>query len=213
MEIENIKNCNILVLAAHPDDAELACFGTLKKLSKHNSITVLLLTHGGLEYNEGKEIDRVNESKMSFDGIAQIIALDFPVACLTINAQLIQAVDVQVSHINPDILFTQTIWDTHQDHRVVEELSLSICRRKPITRIGYHSISSTNNFPTNLIVDIEDVFEQKIIALNCHQSQLSRDYFDKNWLRQWHFDKTATAAGFNCVELFHIYQLFLKDTK
>jgi len=179
--------------------------GTLYRLSEANDIHVLILTKG-----DANGVDRSKEAEAALAGIGdqKTTILSFPDGSLLPTAQTVKAVETCIHAQGIDTVFTMTRWDTHQDHRAVESIVFAACRRMPITIIGYHGISSTPAFPVNLIVDISDVFERKLEALQHHRSQSHKTYFQPDWLRRWHQEKMATAVGLNYVELFHIYHVF-----
>lgn len=199
--VSGLVGRNILAVGAHPDDVELGCYGTLAKLAKKNTIKVLVLTNG-----EDGGTNRTQETKAAFKDIGEVQVLDFPSGYLVANGVTVEAVRAVATGC--DMVFTQTGWDTHQDHRAVEGIVLAAVRRRPVTVLGYHIISSTPAFPVNVIVDIKNEYDRKVDALKCHKSQAGRTYISPDFLRVWHMEKMATAVGLECVELFHLYQSF-----
>lgn len=197
--VEGLTGKYILAVGAHPDDVEFGCFGTLDKLVERNQVSVLVLT--------GKGTIREEETREAFRYIIPCMdVLDFPDGKLQETQEAVAAVEKAAKQ--SDVILTQSHWDTHQDHRAVEGIVLAAARRRPMTILGYHLISSTPAFPVNLVVDIKDNYERKLDALACHESQRDKPYFDCNFLRAWHREKLATAVGLDCVELFHLYQSF-----
>lgn len=201
--VDLIFGKRILAVGAHPDDVELGCFGTLSRLrATGRDVNVLVMTSGGADL-------RIAETRAAFAAIGvNPVVTAFVDGQLAVDHVAVMAVEAELLRTRADTVLTMTRWDTHQDHRAVEAMVLAACRRQPITVIGYHVISSTQDFPVHLVVDINPVFEDKLAALRQHCSQADRTYFDAELLRRWHHQKAATAVGLDTVELFHIYQAF-----
>jgi len=193
---------NILAIGAHPDDIEFGCLGTLYRLASNNRIATFIMS--------GKGTSRAAETNRALRGIGVVETRveAFPDGSIPFNQETVQEVEHFIHLHNIDTILTQTRWDTHQDHRTVEKVVMAATRRTPTTILGYHSLSSTPDFPTNMIVNVEDQLDRKLEALWHHKSQTHKPYFDKDFLRQWHIEKAATAVGIKYAELFHVYQNF-----
>jgi len=195
----------ILAIGAHPDDIEHGCLGTLARLKE--DVRVLVLS--------GKGTERENECRSSF-AVAGISAENVDVwgwedGYFHCNPVTVGQVRQRILAQNTTTLFTQTAWDTHQDHRTVFDIVLAASRRLPITLIGYHAISSTPEFPVNLISDITCGIDLKIQALKEHKSQIGKPYFNEDIFRSWHYAKQGTTVGMQYVELFHIFHAYWRD--
>ena len=60
-------NVDILVIMAHPDDAELCCSGTiLASIDKGLSVGIIDLTKGELGTRGNKDILRISSKKINF---------------------------------------------------------------------------------------------------------------------------------------------------
>ena len=92
-----------------------------------------------------------------------------------------------VSNINPQMVFCP-FPDRHIDHRIVFDSVMVASRPIGLGRdieilAAYETLSETHwnapfiepNFIPNLVIDIGDFIEQKIAALKCYQSQISKD--------------------------------------
>ena len=201
----NLTPRRVLVVGAHPDDIELGCLGTL--IRWRVPTRVVILTQGGL----GGGGDRAAESRAAFAeaGLTDCHIHDLPDAHLAY--QLPQATGLIEEHLRefqPSLVLTQTEWDTHPDHRAVKDIVFAATRRQPISIIGYHIISSTQAFPVNMVVDVGEVLGKKLRCLAHHRSQTGKGYFDTEYLKEWHKEKTATGVGITYAELFHIYRTF-----
>lgn len=204
-----IEYRRILVIGAHPDDIELGCFGTLLK-AKDLGAEIYVVIMASCE-EDGWGWQRVDESRAAFRDLAdRITFLNFSHDELVPSQKTVQSLSECLDLVGPDVILTHTRWDTHQDHRAVEQITMAACRRRAVSVLGFHAISSTPDFPVNLVVDISDVFPKKLKAIACHTLQAHQPYMQESWLEKWHYQKLATSVGYNLVELFHIYCAFTR---
>ena len=198
-----LNNKKILVVGAHPDDLELSCFGTLMKIREASTIHAVVLTGGGQSY-ETESREAIKPLKLK-----SIEFHDFKMGELPVNWDSVTVVDRLIEKYDIDVIITHAEWDTHQDHVVAEKIVRAATRRRPVSVIAFHAISSTPEFRPNMIVDISYFLEMKIEAAQCFESWKGKIYLEKDFLREWHHDKVATSAGLHHVELFHIYRSFM----
>lgn len=193
---------NILAVGAHPDDIEYGCLGLFCRLPEDCRVSAYVLTTG----RPSAKV-RIRETCEAF-GVANVANVEvgpFQSATLRPDRETVASVEEQIEACEADTVLTTTKWDTHQDHRAVEQIVMAATRRSPISVIGYQPPSAVLDFPANMMVDITDVFERKLEALSKHSSQQSKRYFSEEFLRAWHTDKLATSLGLKYVELFHVY--------
>lgn len=107
-----------------------------------------------------------------------LICLDFPEKSIPYNVAIVEKIDKIISAFKPDLILTHWINDTHQDHINVSKSVLSAARYhnsilmwEPIFPSGRTAISS---FSPQIYIDISKFQEQKIKALQCHQSQIKK---------------------------------------
>jgi LmbE family N-acetylglucosaminyl deacetylase len=127
-----MKN-NILIIVAHPDDAEFGMGGTISKLSKDNNITLCVLCRGnrpgGSSNVEDIRKKVLNENIKSL-GISKLIQYVYDDVSLDKHSHLsitnyISSVMVK---IQPDIIYTNYSGDLHIDHQLVSKAVRVACR-------------------------------------------------------------------------------------
>ena len=183
---------NILCVAAHPDDTEVQCAGTLARYAQEgHRVTIAVFTNG----NMGDAVIEPDELGTTREKEARD-------AAAIIGAQLIWpgVMDEHVfpnqehRHImidilreaDPDIIFTHSPNDYHPDHRYVGQLvfdsyfqkglpfipnqKLPACRFAKAQLYYMDNVCGINFMPTEY-VDITEVFEIKKAMLACHKSQ------------------------------------------
>lgn len=218
----------ILVVQAHPDDAEHLCGGTIALLAAEGKdIHYLLVTRG----DKGSE-----DPDMAPERLAAIREQEQRNAAAALGVQSVTFFDgyydgeveptlalrrqltLVIRHRRPDVVFTFDPWrknEVHPDHRAVGICTLDALAcarggmyypeqlRNGITphharQIYYFSTDRANHW-----VDISGVIEKKIAALHCHESQTKgRDLL--TWVRE-----KGIVAGvehrFKFAEAFHHY--------
>ncbi|MHC4997052.1 MAG: PIG-L deacetylase family protein [Planctomycetota bacterium] len=115
----------ILVLGAHPDDAEIHMGGTLARYREQgHEVKVVSVTNGqsGHHVTWGPELveRRTKELKASLDIIgAQAEVWEYPDGALTPTLEVRERVIREIRTFKPDVLFTHRTNDYHPDHRAV----------------------------------------------------------------------------------------------
>jgi len=168
-----------LFIGPHPDDVELGCGGTIARYSSKVDMHYLIVSPA-TEDPRNKNILQEMEKAAEILGLkkSNITVLHFPRRILheyraDIRQQLIRI----VNEVNPDVIFSTTPDDLHQDHAVIGEEVLRLFRERSV--IGYEVIRSSINFSANFYVELsEEDINRKIKALMEYKSQQDRYYFD-----------------------------------
>ena len=163
----------ILAIGAHPDDIEIGCGGTLLYLkAKYQAeLHTLILTRG--EASNDMPVDREWEQEESSRilGIDKRFSAGLPDTAIGLKAAIKFIEDI-VGNVEPDVVFTHYGLDTHQDHRVVAEATVSACKNRG--NILYYESISSENFQPTLFVDITQTMAKKCQAVQAHASQEKR---------------------------------------
>ncbi|MCX6350333.1 MAG: bacillithiol biosynthesis deacetylase BshB1 [Bacteroidetes bacterium] len=115
---------DILAIMAHPDDAELACGGTLIKHAEAGyKVGIIDLTHGEMGTRGSAEI-RDAEAKMAGQILGLTIRenLDFKDVFFTDDEAHRLKVIEKIREYQPSIVITNTIEDRHPDHPKAAQL-------------------------------------------------------------------------------------------
>jgi N-acetylglucosamine malate deacetylase 1 len=174
---------DILVFAAHPDDAELGCGGTIiKHTSNGFSVGVIDLTKGELG-TRGSDKIRLEEaeaaSKIMNLTLRENLSFDDG---FFVNDDLHKKVIIKkIRKYRPDIILTNAPSDRHPDHARASQLTIDSCFLSGLEKIDtnqkvwrpkaiYHYIQF-NNLNPDFVVDITKQFDQKIDAVKSYKSQ------------------------------------------
>ncbi|MFQ9514688.1 MAG: PIG-L deacetylase family protein [Eubacterium sp.] len=164
----------VVFIAAHPDDIEFGCAGTIYKLiSKGFDIHWILLTNGEKDINKSEKIriDELNKSAALL-GVKNIHFLGFVDGEVTANGNTVKKIADIVNKLNPDLIFTHYYNDRHQDHRNTAYSVRSACWGK--YNIIYFNSFSSVDFQPNLFVDISSIVLNKKEVIGCYESQIKK---------------------------------------
>jgi len=179
---------DILAIAAHPDDVELACSGTvLKHIQMGYSVGIVDLTQGELGSRGSAEI-RLQEAAES----AKILGISFRKnlkladGFFEINETTLKALITEIRTAQPKIILANSPRDRHPDHGRASELISRACFLAGLPKIEttlnnvpqnahrprsiYHYIQDYNIGP-DFIVDITNQYEQKMNSILAFKSQ------------------------------------------
>jgi LmbE family N-acetylglucosaminyl deacetylase len=217
----------VLAIFAHPDDAEILCFGSLLHFQEAGAEVVVSIATSGrrgisLEDRESTGINdlgdaiRIEESRRAF--AATGVALDplgLPDGELRPERNLILAMESCLRRHEPDLLLTHFACEEgldHQDHRAVSIAAMNAARRCRSIRmiLQPEPLWSDPSFRPTHFIDITSHFERKLEALRAHKTQTGRFYLDEPFQRMraqqsalragsWHFEKQRLFESAECA--------------
>lgn len=181
-----METLDILSFGAHPDDVEVGMGGTLAKHTENGfRVGICDLTEAEMSSNGTIELRR-EEAKQAAQ-VLQLAARDnlsLPDRGLWINKEHIGAVTMTIRKYRPRIVFMPYWEDRHPDHvacyRIVEEAVFNAKLHKYIPELPTHTVEQTFYYflndiaPSQVLIDITDVYEKKQQALECYQSQFTK---------------------------------------
>ena len=179
---------DILVLAAHPDDAELACSGTiLAHVAMGRKVGVVDLTRGELGTRGTPEI-RAKEAAAA----SKILGLETrDNLCLADgffqnNEKTLMEIIKAIRKYQPEIVLANAATDRHPDHTMGGAVATRACFLAGLRKIDtgqepwrprnvYHYIQDRMLAP-DFVVDITPYWEKKIESIKPYKTQ----FFDPN---------------------------------
>lgn len=217
------KDKKILFLGAHMDDVEFGCGGLISSLIRSNfpqkNLFVQVLSKN-LRDSEGKIVLQrdIEEQYKSFESLGldkNSYEVNSVVDGQVFPEQRQKLLDFlyQIKNkFSPDIVFTNSRNDVHQDHRTLAETTLKAFNRRSI--IYYQIYNSSHRDFSNFFfpIEIEDV-QNKIKALNSFKSMLSSDtslidYFSDDVIKS-KLVVDGLKSGNKYAECFEIERLIL----
>jgi N-acetylglucosamine malate deacetylase 1 len=179
------KHVDILAMAAHRDDVELICGGTLIKAAKlGRTVGIVDLTAGEMATKGSADL-RGAEAARAAEVMGVVVRenLGLPDAGLVNNPETRTLLARAIRQYTPTIVIAPSQLGRHPDHRVASELIRDSCFVAGLGKIApdlpphrprkvIHAIGFRQDFqkPT-FVVDISDELEQKLEAVRCYGSQ------------------------------------------
>jgi LmbE family N-acetylglucosaminyl deacetylase len=167
-----ITSMNILAIGAHPDDIEYGCAGTLVKYADRGHRILLMILTGGEEGGSGDERQREQSAAAEIIGAQQVFWGGYRDTQLPLNKELIDKIEEVLVEVKPDLILVNYGDDTHQDHRILTEATMSATRY--VRNVLFFEGPTTQNFNPQVFVDISDTLERKFQALKAHGSQVMK---------------------------------------
>lgn len=185
----------LFIVAAHPDDEVLGCFGTVAKLirSGWEAYTLILSkgkrSRGATDESELEQLHaemvRANESI----GVKQVFQYDLPDNAFDSVPLLdiVQYIEGIKNRVSPELVFTHHVGDMNIDHQITHRAVLTATRPmadecvKAIyamevpSSTEWNAFSPGSTFVPNVFVNIQETMEIKVNAMACYTSEL-RDY-------------------------------------
>ncbi len=180
----------VLVIAAHPDDAEIGMGGTIGSLGQQgHQVTLLDLTNGEPTPMGTPERRRAeSEAAARVLGVARRITLPLPNRYLMDTVENRVAVAEVIREVRPESLFLPYWVDAHPDHIAAERLGEAARFYAKLTKTEmrgdphypgrvFHFFSTHYRLHVApaFILDITDQIERKVEAIACYRSQFSED--------------------------------------
>lgn len=176
---------DILAIAAHPDDVELTCGGTLIKMADAGYKTgVLDLTQGELG-TRGTPETRAREAAAAAKvlGLAYRENLGLPDARLEASLENKLKVSQAIRALRPHVVILPYWEGRHPDHYTCSKLAYEACYLSGLKKIAlegkpfrpFKILYSTMYYDVrpSFVVDISKEFERRQKAILCYQSQFS----------------------------------------
>ncbi len=176
---------SVLAVAAHRDDVELTCGGTLLRAAAAGHPTGILdLTEGEMGTRGSAEL-RAQEAARAADvlGVSVRENLGLPDAGIVNTPETRRLVAVVIRRLRPRIVIAPALMGRHPDHRETAALVRDACFVAGLKKIDpdtpahrplkvIHCVTYREDFskPT-FVVDVSDVFEKKLDAIRCYGSQ------------------------------------------
>ena len=176
---------DILAIAAHRDDVELSCGGTLLRAAMLGRTTAVIdLTAGELGTRGSAELRAQEASRAA--GVLGLSArenLGLPDAGVTNTPETRTLLAVAIRRFAPSIVIAPALTGRHPDHGITAQLVRDACFiaglkkiapdtpvHRPVKVVHCLAYREDNVKPT-FVVDISDAFERKLEAVRCYSSQ------------------------------------------
>ncbi len=180
-----MSSLDLLCIAAHRDDAELTCGGTLiKAVDDGYRVGVLDLTEGEMGTRGSADL-RAKEAERAAEvmGLHVRENLALPDAGIENSRHTRELLVAMIRRLQPRIVISPASKSRHPDHRLASELTRDACflsgiaryvpdvaKHRPLKLLQVLTYREDPVKPT-FVVDISEQFERKLAAIRCYASQ------------------------------------------
>ena len=162
----------VLVLAAHPDDAEVGCGGTIAKYAGQGHTVKIVTT----------VIPSLHEVRLAeSEAAARILGaehecLDIRSGDMVFNRAIVECFDRAITGFGPDLILTHWSHDSHNDHQVVAHATVAASRKNACSVYMYEQTIpggiTSCSFRAQKYIDISETLEKKLESIKAHASQM-----------------------------------------
>ncbi|HET9425073.1 MAG TPA: bacillithiol biosynthesis deacetylase BshB1 [Gemmatimonadaceae bacterium] len=178
---------DLLAIAAHRDDVELTCSGTLIKAAKQGYRTAILdLTQGEMGTRGSVELRAAEASRAAeIMGVQARENLGLPDAGIVNDLATRERIARAIRRFKPKVVIAPAREGRHPDHHTTAQLVRDACFVSGLAKLApdvakhrpkklIHCVSFREDFvkPT-FVVDVSDEFETKMKAIRCYDSQFT----------------------------------------
>ena len=227
------QTADVMVLAAHPDDAEFGVAGTVARWTNEGKAVVYIICTNGDKGTSDRTLSpeqisaiRKQEQRAAAEslGVREVVFLGYPDQGLEDTAELRKKVVTLIRTYRPKTLVTSDpyrryLW--HRDHRIIGQVAMDAVFPYARDHLAYPDLLEKGLEPhkvaeilfwaaedINYRSDISDTYDRKITALRCHKSQMkaltSSDPF--GWLKD-RCREMAQGEAYELAEGFHRVEL------
>ena len=227
------KRADIMVVTAHPDDAEFGAAGTVARWVKEGKEVVYVVCTSGDKGTTDRSVKPQDLAKVREEeqnaaarllGVREVVFLRYPDQSLEDTPEFRKRIVRLIRIYRPRIVVTSDpyrryIW--HRDHRIAGQVTLDAVFPFSRDHLAYPELLEEGHEPhkveeilfwasedINYRSDITGTFDIKLAALRCHASQmkeLGNPHLDE-WLRE-RCRTMADGEDFELAEAFHRVQV------
>lgn len=225
--------CDIMVVIAHPDDAEFGAAGSVARWTADGKAVVYVLCTSGEKGTSDRtitndELARIRQQEQrqaaQLLGVKEVVFLGMADQQLEETPEFREEIVRLVRRFRPKIVissdpYRRYLW--HRDHRIVGQVVMDALFPYARDHMAYpqmldeglepHKVKEVLFFgaeETNYHIDISATFSQKVSALQCHASQVKE--LNIGNLEQWlqkRCQRMAEGTSFTLAEAFHRVKL------
>ena len=183
----------VMVIGAHPDDADIICGGTAAKLvAKGARVRFVSVTTGNIGHHKLSREETAAVRRQETLNAAKVLGLDgydiygFSDAGVPYDIPTRELIARKIQEFEPDIVITHRDCDYHVDHRTVG-MHVKDCgymlgcphwiegskalRRRPLILLMTDVFTVPRLIRPDILVDVDPFIAKWADALNCQQSQ------------------------------------------
>ena len=183
----------LLILGAHPDDAEFHAGGLATRYRKRgNTVRMVSVTDGGAGHHilDRDSLVAVRREEAAAAGAeigAEYLTWDFPDGRLTPSLEVRERIIREIRTFQPDLVLTHRTCDYHPDHRAVGQAvqdasylvtvplicpDTPILARDPVVAYMCDLFTKPSPLQADVVLEIDDELPTIVQMLSQHRSQV-----------------------------------------
>lgn len=220
---------DLMVITAHPDDAEFGAAGTVAQWIREKKTVVYVVCTSGDKGSSDRTLtsqdlvamrEKEQREACNMLGVSDVVFLGYKDQTLEDTPEFRKHLVEMIRTFQPSTVITldpyrRYLW--HRDHRIVGQVVMDAVFPFSRDHMAYPDLLERGLEPHNVkeilffgaddinhYSNIEDTFEQKLRALKCHKSQVSE--LGNGDLRTWLRNRCrllARGSEYKLVEAFH----------
>jgi bacillithiol biosynthesis deacetylase BshB1 len=182
------KMARVMIIAPHPDDAELAMGGTIIKMVESGWDVIVVDLTDGEPTPLGSKKQRAKEAKEASRilGISKRTCLKMPNRYLQASLENRRRLAEIIRLNQPDVIFGPVLPDYHPDHveaaKLIEgarfeakfhKTDMKGTPHRPLRQYGYYSTHRLYHQRPSFIVNITEQWDRKVKVIQAYKSQIS----------------------------------------
>jgi bacillithiol biosynthesis deacetylase BshB1 len=180
-----MRDIDLLAIAAHQDDVELTCAGTLIKAQRAGYRTAVVDLTAGETGTRGDAGTRAQEAARAAEvmGLARRVNAELPDAGIFNTHESRQTVVALIRQMRPRTVIVPFPAGRHPDHRIASELCRDACYLAGLAKYDapgephrpdkllYAQAYREDPVKPTFVVDVSPEFDTKMEAIHCYASQ------------------------------------------
>ena len=225
--------CDIMVVVAHPDDAEFGAAGSVARwVADGKSVVYVVCTNGDKGTSDramtaeklGVIRQQEQQEAANLLGVREVVFLGMEDQQLEETPAFREEIVRLLRRFRPQVVlssdpYRRYLW--HRDHRIVGQVVMDALFPYARDHMAYPAMLAEGLEPhkvreafffgaedVNFHIDISETFAQKVAALECHSSQVKELKVGNlnSWLRK-RCESMAEGSPFIMAEAFHRVKL------
>lgn len=170
----------VLAFGAHPDDLEIGMGGTIARyVARGHEVLMVIATV------PNRRDERIPEAEAAAAILgADLVVMDVAPDDLVFGRQMVRRFDQVLNGFSPDVVYTHSNKDSHQDHASVTNAVIASTRKNDCSVYMYEQTIpggiGPEAFHGQYFVDVSACIGQKLDAIMAHRTQL--DTYGDWWL-------------------------------
>ncbi len=179
-----IPSKKVLVMAPHPDDEVFGCGGAIMRhVEQGTPVHVVVVSDGGYgvlaeeRANYTFQRQRECEAAAKVLGYGSLVFWSYRDREVYYSEKLVQEILTAINDTKVDLIYAPSVWEMHPDHRAVGMAAVEAVRRKEkAIRLALYEVGMP--LRPNYLLDISDLVERKMMAMQCFVSQNEKQRYD-----------------------------------